>query len=88
MSLPKTVTMTPDGGNYYRALTFRFSMTFVVLPVVLVLILLAVINPFWFRNDLFQWTENTVNRFARWRDYRQYQIYLGCDPKVWHSLKD
>lgn len=85
--LPETVTMTRDGGNYYRAMIFRHGLTWPVLPFVAVLLLLAVINPFWFRDSFFRWTESLVNRFTRWRNYKQYALYLGCDPKYWHTLK-
>lgn len=87
MNLPKNVTMTPDGGNYYRALAFRFVFTYGILPFVLVVILLALINPFWFREAMADAIEQGVNRLVKWRNYRQYAIYLGADPKVWHTLK-
>jgi hypothetical protein len=87
MSLPKNVTMVPGGGNYYRARAFRLVFTYGVLPFVLVAILLALINPFWFRDAMGDAIERGVNRLVKWRNYRQYAIYLGADPKVWHALK-
>jgi hypothetical protein len=88
MALPKSVTMEKDGGFYYRAMVFRYLITYIILLPVLVLILVALLNPLWFRDDFFRWVENTVNRFARWRNYNQYRIYLGTDPEMWHTLKD
>ena len=82
------VTMTPDGGNYRLALTFHYAFLTVAFIPVLVMLLIAVINPLWFRDSLFGWVETTVIKMARWRDYRKYAIYLGTDPKVWHALKD
>ena len=83
-----SVTMTPDGGNYRLAVTFHWTfIALVFLPVVFVL-LIAILNPLWFRDDFFSWTENSIHKLAKWRDYRKYAIYLGTDPKMWHALKD
>lgn len=89
MSLPKTVTMTRDGGNYWRAQTFSLSLSYLVLfvPVVL-LLLIAIVNPFWFRDQFFNWVERSVNRITIWRNRIAYRIYLGTDPELWHALKD
>lgn len=88
MSLPQSVTMTKDGGYYWRAMGFNYAVTLpLLLPVALVL-LVAIINPLWFRNDFFNWIERKVNQIARWRNYKMYTIYLGTDPEVWHTLKD
>lgn len=87
MSLPKEVVLTRTGGRYFQAMAFHYaSLTLFLLPVLLALIL-AVLNPFWFRDSMFNAVERTVNRFARWRDYQKYRIYLGTDPKMWHALK-
>ena len=88
MSLPKTVVLTRDGGRYWPAMAFHFAVTLAVLPGVLIALVIAVINPFWFRNDLFDVVERRINEFSRWRGYRQYSIYLGTDPRMWHALKD
>ena len=85
--LPDTVELTRDGGNYYRAIAFWYAITSVSLPIVAVVLLVAIINPFWFRDSFFRWVENTVNKIAKWRNYRQYALYLGCDPEYWHTLK-
>lgn len=87
MNLPKNVTMTPAGGHYYRAIAFRMVFTYGALPFLLLAILLALINPFWFREAMANAIEQGVNRLVKWRNYRQYAIYLGTDPKVWHTLK-
>jgi hypothetical protein len=88
MSLPKTVVLTRDGGRYWPAMAFHFAVTTVVLPLVLIALFLAIINPFWFRDSMFNTVERRINSFSRWRGYRQYSIYLGADPKMWHALKD
>lgn len=88
MSLPKNVTLTRDGGRYWPAMTYHWAITVVALPFVVVMLLAALLNPFWFRDRMFSWTERTVNRFSVWRGYQTYRIYLGTDPKLWHALKD
>ncbi len=87
MSLPKTVTMTRNGGHYWRAQAFRLVVGWSLLPLVTLVLAIALINPFWFREDFFNWTTDRLNRFTRWLNYRQYGIYLGMDPRVWHTLK-
>ena len=85
--LPDTVDLTPGGGNYYRAVAFWYAVTITTIPFVAVLLMIAILNPLWFRDGFFRWVENTVNKFAKWRNYRQYALYLGCDPEYWHTLK-
>ena len=88
MGMPKTVTMTREGGRFYRAQAFSAVVTYGVLfvPVIIALIL-AVINPFWFRDTFFSWVERTVNRLTIWRNRLTYRIYLGTDPEMWHALR-
>ena len=87
MSMPKNVTLVPGQGNYYSAMAFRIVFTYGLLPIVFITVLLALINPFWFRAAMGRAIERVVNQITKWRDYRQYAIYLGTDPKVWHALK-
>jgi hypothetical protein len=88
MSLPTSVTLTRDGGYYYRALSFHYASIAVLFIPCIIVILVAVVNPFWFRNSLFNLIENKVNQLSRWRDKLKYRIYLGTDPEMWHALKD
>jgi len=83
----KEITLTPEGGNYHRALAFHWLTIVLVMPLLCVALIVAIINPFWFRDDLFNYTERKVNQFTRWRNNLKYHIYLGCDPRVWHTLK-
>ena len=81
------IELGPGKGNFYKAMTFHWAIVSVcILPVCMALVI-AVINPFWFRDDLFRWVEGGVNKLSRWRNYKKYHIYLGTDPKVWHTLK-
>ena len=84
----KQITMTREGGRFYRAQAWSLAVTYSTLPFVIVVLVTAVLNPFWFRSDMFNWVERRVNQFSRWRDNKAYGIYLGCDPKVWHALRD
>jgi hypothetical protein len=88
MGLPREVELTKDGGFYYRAQAFRHLATWTVMPFVLAVLLIAIVNPLWFRDSFFQFVERKVNDYSRWRNYKMYAIYLGCDPKMWHTLKD
>ena len=83
-----TVTMTKDGGNWYKMRCLHFSiLTFLFLPIFVILCILL-LNPLWFRDDLLIWFENKINEFSVWRNKLLYRVYLGCDPDVWHALKD
>lgn len=88
MSLPKEIKMTRDGGNYWRAMLFRYAVTYTILLPVIALVIVAVINPLWFRDNFFRWVETKVNQISQWRNYRTYALYLGADPTMWHALKD
>jgi hypothetical protein len=83
----KEIELKPGQGNYYAAMTFHWVFVAVAIVPVALCLLLAVINPFWFRDRMFLWVESGVNRISRWRNYKKYHIYLGCDPKIWHTLK-
>lgn len=83
----KEIQLRPGEGRYYRAMAFHWVTVSALIVPVCVALILAVINPFWFRDGMFRWIESKVNQLSRWRNYTQYRIYLGCDPKMWHSLK-
>lgn len=87
MAMPKTVILKRGEGHYWRAQAFRLSLAWTSMPFVLVALALAFLNPFWFREDFFRWTLDTLNKYSQWLSYRQYSIYLGMDPQVWHTLK-
>ena len=83
----KEIELRPGEGNFYRAMTFHWLVVVVFIVPVALALLIAVINPFWFRDSMFNWIERGVNRLSRWRNYTKYYLYLGCDPKMWHTLK-
>jgi hypothetical protein len=86
--MKQEIALTPEGGNYYRAIACHWATTILVLPLVVTVTLLAILNPLWFRNDFFNYVERKVNQFCAWRNLIKYRIYLGTDPAVWHALKD
>jgi hypothetical protein len=83
-----TILFTKEGGRYYRAKAFFYIFTFLLITPLTLLVVFGILNPFWFRDRFFYWVENTVKKIAEWRNYQKYKIYLGIDPKVWHTLKD
>jgi hypothetical protein len=83
----KEIELRPGEGNYYWAMTFHWIVVALLIVPVFVALLIAIINPLWFRDDMFRWVENGVNKLSRWRNYKKYHIYLGTDPKLWHTLK-
>lgn len=83
----KEITLTPEGGRFYRAMTFHWLTVCVTMPLLSVVMLVAILNPLWFRDSMFNWVERRINQFTRWRNNVKYRIYLGCDPVVWHTLK-
>jgi hypothetical protein len=83
----KEIELRPGEGNYYQAMVFHWVFVVIFIIPVASALLIAIINPFWFRDTMFRWIEGGVNKVSRWRNYQKYRIYLGCDPKVWHTLK-
>jgi hypothetical protein len=88
MALPKTVELTKDGGNFYRAQAFHYLVLAVVIVPVLIMTPLVLLNPFWFRDSGIAWFDRQLNQLIRWRNLVKYRIYLGTDPELWHALKD
>ena len=83
----KEIELVPGGGNYRRAMAFHWLVVSVLIVPVCVILLAAILNPFWFRSAAFDYVERLVNRLSQWRNYQKYRIYLGADPKMWHTLK-
>ena len=84
----KEIELKKGEGFYYRALVWHWLFVAVVFPFVIIATIVAVINPFWFRNGMFNTVEQSIYKIARWRDRIKYRIYLGTDPELWHALKD
>jgi len=84
----QTVSMTPEGGRWWRMRIMHWSILTVMFLPILVVLCVFLLNPLWFRDDLLIWFENKINAFSVWRNRLLYRIYLGADPEVWHALKD
>lgn len=82
------IQLTKEGGFYYRAMAVHWIMVALFLVPAGTMVIVAVLNPFWFREGLLLFVESKVNQFVRWRDGIKYRVYLGTDPKMWHALKD
>lgn len=81
------VTLTRDGGRFYRATALAIALTWPVVPIALIIMVIALINPLWFREWALEKIVNYTESYSRWRNYKVYTVYLGMDPKVWHTLK-
>ena len=88
MTIPKKVTYTRGGGNYVAAHVFYYATILVLLGPLLILLLIGLLNPFWFRDDYLRVLQNLIEKITARRNYQMYKIYLGTDPEVWHTLKD
>ena len=86
-AMNKEITLTPEGGRFYRAMAFHGVTGAVLMPPLAIAMIAAILNPFWVRDSMFNWVERIVNKFTRWRNNVKYRIYLNCDPVVWHTLK-
>jgi hypothetical protein len=84
----ETVTMTPDGGNWWQMKLAHYGILSIMILPIFVVLCAMLLNPLWFRDDLLIWFENKINEFSVWRNRLLYRIYLGMDPDVWHALKD
>lgn len=80
--------MTPEGGNWWRMRITHWSILAFLFPPIFVVLIIFLLNPLWFRDDLLIWFENRINVFSVWRNRLLYRIYLGADPEIWHALKD
>ena len=80
--------MTPEGGNWWRMRITHWTILVILFPPIFAVLVVFLLNPLWFRDDLLIWFENRINTFSVWRNKLLYRIYLGADPEMWHALKD
>ena len=88
MGLPDKIEYTPNGGHYYKAVSWLYFTVAILLIPIIVLLIIGLLNPFWFRDSYLLWLQNSIERLTAKRNYKMYSIYLGMDPKVWHALKN
>jgi len=58
--------MSKENRSWQFNLAF-WTITLPVVPFAVLLVIMVMINPFWFREDFAGWAETTVNRFSEWR---------------------
>ena len=80
--------MTPEGGRWWRMRITHWAILALLFPPIFAVLVIFLLNPLWFRDDLLIWFENRINEFSVWRNKLLYRIYLGADPEMWHALKD
>ncbi len=80
--------MTPEGGRWWRMRITHWAILALLFPLIFAVLVIFLLNPLWFRDDLLIWFENRINEFSVWRNKLLYRIYLGADPEMWHALKD
>ena len=54
----KEIELKPGEGNYYAAMTFHWVFVALCIVPVFSALVIAIINPLWFRDDMFRWIEN------------------------------
>ena len=82
------INYTKEGGRYYRAQIFFYTSVAILAIPILLLLIVGLLNPLWFRDSYLLWLQNSVESLSRWRNFKMYGIYLGMDPDVWHALSD
>ena len=79
------ITMTKEGGFYYRALSFHWVFVASVFPFATIAIVLAVINPFWFREDMFRWMYDNLELWSTTQEGQDQAILTIRKGLVQHS---
>ena len=64
-----------------------WSITGPALIPFLVLVLIAILNPLWFRTDLINYTERLSRKVAEWRDEKTYVKYYHDKFTLFDKLK-
>jgi hypothetical protein len=64
-----------------------WSITGPALIPFIALVLLAIINPFWFRADMINWTEKAARKLAEWRDGTKFVKYYHDKAHLFDTLK-
>lgn len=53
----------------------------------LVLVIIAVLNPLWFRTDMINWTERLSRKVAEWRDEKTFVKYFYDKAHLFDKLR-
>lgn len=64
-----------------------WSITGPLFPFFLIIVLLGILNPFWFRDDMLSWVERLARKTAEWRDDIKYVKYFHDKAHLFDTLK-
>lgn len=64
-----------------------FAVTIVLSVPLFITLLLAIFNPFWFRDDFLRWNERFAAKMAKWRDNISFMRYLDDKANLFNILK-
>ena len=65
---------------------FYFVTFWLSLPLIVTLIL-AIVNPFWFRDDFLRWNERFAAKLAKWRDQLPFVKYYDDKAHLFDMIK-
>lgn len=68
--------MTKDGGNYCSAMFVHYVIGYTLAPVLLVLFLISILNPFWFREPFMFWMIDTAYTFQKFQLNIKRKVYF------------
>jgi hypothetical protein len=68
--------MIKDGGNYFSAMFVHYVIGYTLAPIVLVLFLISILNPFWFREPFMFWVFDVANNFLKFQMHVKRTIYF------------
>ena len=68
--------MIKDGGNYFSAMFVHYVIGYALAPIVLVLFLISILNPFWFRESFIFWMLETAHKFLKFQMNVKKKVYF------------
>lgn len=68
--------------------TVFYIVTFFCSLPLLVTLLLAIVNPLWFRDDFLRWNERFAAKLAKFRDQLPFVKYLDDKAHLFDKLRD
>lgn len=82
------IELTPEGGRYYRAISFHIIVNIILIIIFIPLFVFVFLIPSKYRSGCSTVVDTWSEKISYKRDFYKYWIYLNCNPKVWHILKD
>ena len=68
--------MIKDGGNYFSAMFVHYVIGYTLAPIVLVLFLISILNPFWFREPFMFWVHDVAYNCLKFQMYIKRKVYF------------